>query len=103
LSYLYDLAGHPSAYTNGVNNVPGVGTIALGLQYDGAGRLQNLSSSWNPAAGAAAGPLSLFTADPTAGYTAFGAIQNVILGDNIFVSKTYDKRLRTTGETATHP
>jgi YD repeat-containing protein len=103
LSYVYNLAGNPTAYTNGVSNVPSVGTIVFGLQYDGAGRLQNLGSSWNPAAGSSGGQLSLFTADPTSGYAPFGAIQNMILGNNVFVNKTYDNRLRTTAETATHP
>jgi hypothetical protein len=103
LSYLYDLSGNLTAYTNGVNNVPEVGSINFGLQYDGAGRLQNLNSSWNPAMSSSGSPLSLFTADPTNGYTPSGAIQNMYLGDDIFVNKTYDKRLRTTGETATHP
>ena len=103
LSYVYDLAGHPTAYTNGVNNVPGVGSITFGLQYDAAGRLQNLNSSWNPAANSAGSLLPLFTADPTNGYTSFNAIQNVILGNNIVVNKTYDNRLRTTGQTVTHP
>lgn len=103
LSYVYNLAGNPVAYTNGVNNVPSVGTIAYGLQYDGAGRLQNLSSSWNSATGSSGSSLSLFTADPTVGYSAPGAIQNMVLGDNIFVNKTYDSRLRTTSETASHP
>jgi len=102
-TYNYDLAGNLTSYSNGVNNVPGAGTIAFGLQYDGAGRLQNLSSSWNPATNSSSGPTPLFTADPSAGYSAAGAIQNVILGNNIFVNKTYDSRLRVTGETATHP
>jgi hypothetical protein len=100
LSYLYDLAGNPTAFTNGVTNVPIVGAITFGLQYDAAGRLQDLSSSWNPALGSSGGPFSLFTAN---GYTAAGAIQHMVLGNNIFVNKTYDIRLRTTGETATHP
>ena len=103
LAYVYDLAGNTAGYTNGVSNVPGVGSIAYGLQYDGAGRLQNLSSSWNPVAGPSGGSLSLFTADPTNGYTAFGAMQNIVLGDSIFVNKGYDNRLRPTTETATHP
>ncbi len=103
LSYQYDLAGNTTAYTNGVSNVPGVGSIAFGLQYDGVGRLQNLSSSWNPTTGSSGSPLSLFTANPANGYTAPGAIQNIFLGNNIFVNKTYDSRLRTTAQTATHP
>jgi hypothetical protein len=100
---LYDLAGHTTAYSNGVTNVPSVGAIAFGLQYDGAGQLQNLNSSWNPSITSSGSPLSLFTADPTNGYTPAGAIQNMVLGNNIFVNKTYDNRLRTTAETATHP
>jgi YD repeat-containing protein len=103
LSYNYDLAGDLTSYTNGVNNVPFVGTIAYGLQYDGAGRLQTLNSSWAPLTSSPMNPLTLFTADPANGYTASGAIQNMVLGDNIFVNKTYDNRLRVTGETATHP
>lgn len=103
LSYVYNQMGDPIAYTNGVNNVPGIGSIVFGLQYDGAGRLQNLSSSWNPATGSSSGVLPLFTADPANGYTPSGAIQNMVLGNNLFVNKTYDKRLRTTAETATHP
>lgn len=73
---------------------------AFGLQYDGAGRLQSQSSFWNPALGSSGSPLSLFTADLTSGYTAQGALQNAVLSNNIFVSKTYDNRLRTTSETA---
>jgi YD repeat-containing protein len=103
LSYLYDLAGNTTAYANGVSNVPGVGTIAFGLQYDAAGRLEDFSSSWNPSSSSSGNPLSLFTADPTNGYTAAGAIQNMVLGNSIFINKTYDIRLRTTGETAKHP
>jgi YD repeat-containing protein len=102
LSYRYNQAGNTTAYTNGVNNVPGAGTIAFGLRYDEAGRLQYLSGSWNPSTNSSASPQSLFTADPTNGYTAAGTIQNIFLGNNIFVNKTYDNRLRTTGENATH-
>ena len=103
LSYVYDLAGNAMSYTNGVNTVPVVGSITFGLQYDGAGRLQTLNSSWNPLTNLSSAPITLFTADPSSGYTPAGAIQNMVLGDNIFVNKTYDRRLRVTGETATHP
>jgi hypothetical protein len=100
---LYDLTGNVTAYTNGVGNVPAVGTIAFGLQYDAANRLQNLSSSWNPAAPSPGSTLPLFTADPVTGYAPFGGAQNTGLGNDIFISKTYDNSLRTTGQTVTHP
>ena len=95
LPYDYDLAGHVISYTNGVNNVPVVGTFTFTPQYNETGQLQNLSTSWNSS--------TLFTALPSNGYTAFGAIQNIILGNNILLNKTYDNRLRVTGQTATHP
>jgi YD repeat-containing protein len=93
LSYTYDLAGNLTQYTNGI------GSIQFTPQYDGAGRLSTLTSSWNDSLH----PPTLFTADPSTGYTAAGAIQSMILGNNIFINKTYDNRLRTTGETAAHP
>jgi YD repeat-containing protein len=93
LTYGYDLAGNLTQYTNGT------GSILFQSQYNGAGRLSKLTSSWSDSLH----PPTLFTADPTNGYTAAGGIQNMILGDSIFVTKTYDSRLRTTGETATHP
>jgi YD repeat-containing protein len=103
LSYGYDLGGDLTAYTSGVSNIPTVGSISFGMQYDAAGRLQNLNSSWNPAASSSGGTLSLFTADTTNGYWPSGAIWNMFLGNDIYVHKTYDIRLRITGETATHP
>ena len=93
LTYGYDLAGNLAQYTNGT------GSILFQSHYNGAGRLSSLTSSWSDGLH----PPTLFTADPTNGYTAAGGIQNMILGDSIYVTKTYDNRLRTTGETATHP
>jgi predicted component of type VI protein secretion system len=48
------------------SNVPNVGTINFALQYDGAGRLSALTSNWSDTLH----PPTLFTADPTNGYTA---------------------------------
>jgi len=93
LTYGYDMAGNLAQYTNGIN------TIMFTLQYDGAGRLSMLTSTWSDSLH----PPTLFTANPANGYTAEGGIQNMILGNSIFVTKTYDNRLRTTGETATRP
>jgi YD repeat-containing protein len=93
LNYGYDLAGNLAQYTNGI------ASILFTPQYNGAGRLSMLTSTWNDSLH----PPTLFTADPINGYTAAGGIQNMILGNSIFVTKTYDNRLRTTKETATHP
>jgi len=90
MSYLYDLAGNLTQYTNGL------GSLSFTPSYDGAGRLSQVTSSLNDGLH----PPTVFTADV---YTAAGSIQNMILGNNIFVTKTYDNRLRPTGETATHP
>jgi len=103
MSYLYNQAGNLTSYTSGASNIPTVGSITFGLQYDGADRLQSLNSSWNPVASSSGGEFSLFTADPGKGYTPAGAIWNMFLGNDIYVNKTYDNRLRITGETATHP
>ena len=104
LSYLYNQAGNLTSYTSGVSNIPTVGSITFKLQYSGADRLQNLNSSWNPATSSSGGAFSLFTADTAKGYTPAGSLQNMYLGNDIFVNKTYDPlRLRITGETASHP
>jgi YD repeat-containing protein len=99
LNYTYDVAGNLTNYSNGVNNVPTVGAINFTNIFDGAGRLSTLTSSWNDTLH----PPALFTADPTTGYTPAAAIQSMVQGNYIAVTKTYDKRLRTTGETVTHP
>jgi YD repeat-containing protein len=97
-AYCYDLAGNMTWNVNGVSNVPGVNSISFTQAFDGAGRPSALTSSWSDTL---LHPPVLFTADPTAGYTPAGALQNFILGNNISVIKGYDNRLRTTGETAT--
>jgi YD repeat-containing protein len=98
-SYCYDLAGNVTWSANGATNVPGVGSIQLTQAFDWAGRPSTLTSSWNDASH----PQSLFTANPTDGYTPSGALQDFDLGDNyILVNKTYDNRLRVTAETAAH-
>ena len=98
LSYNYDLAGNLNQYTNGLGSMS-TPQILFTPQYDGAGRLSTLASSWVDSVH----PSPLFTADPANGYTPAGGIQNILLGNNITVTKTYDDRLRTTGELATHP
>jgi YD repeat-containing protein len=96
LTYTYDSAGNLTQYSNGLSSGP---QIVFTPQYDGAGRLSTLTSNWQDPTH----PSILFTADPADGYTAPGGIQDILLGNNITVTKTYDNRLRTTGELVTHP
>jgi YD repeat-containing protein len=98
-TYCYDLAGNMTWNVNGVSNVPnvpGANTIGFSYTYDAAGRLSTLGSTWSDGLH----PSPLFTADPTSGYSPAGALQNLTLGNSISVIKTYDNRLRATGETA---
>jgi YD repeat-containing protein len=96
-TYCYDLAGNMNWYVNGSSNVPGVNSIAFTSTFDSAGRLANLTSSWNDSVH----PASLFTVSPTAGYNPASALQTFTLGSHIAVQKSYDNRLRTTSEIAT--
>jgi YD repeat-containing protein len=91
LSYVYDLAGNVNQYTNGI------GSLTFSETYDAAGRLLGLTSSLSDVLH----PASLFSADPNSGYTAAGGLQTWVLGTNIDSVRTYDDRLRVTGETAT--
>lgn len=97
LSYNYDFAGNLNQYNNGLSGMFSP-QIVFTPQYDGAGQLSTLTSTWDDYP---THPSTLFTADPTNGYSPAGGIQNVLLGNNIAVTKTYDNRLRTTGESAT--
>jgi YD repeat-containing protein len=96
-TYCYDLAGNMIWNTSGNSNVPGANTIGFSYTYDAGGQLSTLGSTWSNGLH----PSPLFTAAPTNGYSPAGALQNFTLGNSISVIKTYDNRLRTTGETAT--
>jgi YD repeat-containing protein len=87
LTYGYDLAGHLTQFTNGVSS------ILLTDQYNAAGQLSAVTSSWSDPTH----PATVFTGTQ---YSAFGALENWTLGANIFVTKMYDSRLRATGESA---
>ena len=97
MSYCYDQAGSLTAYTNGLDSATfGAQSFATSQQFDAAGRLSTITSSWNDVLH----PANLFTAS---GYTAAGALQNWMLGPEIVASKSYDNRLRPLSETASHP
>lgn len=86
----YDLAGNMSFFTNGIQG------ISLTQSYDNSNRLLTVGSSLFDSTH----PASLFS---VGAYMPFGAIQNVTLGGNIDVTKSYDSRLRTTGALVSHP
>jgi YD repeat-containing protein len=104
-TYCYDLAGNTTWYVNGVTNVPGAPLVSGGypitfaMTYDAASRPLAITSPWNDANH----PASLFTVNPSNGYSPADALQNFTLSNNLSVAKTYDNRLRVTGETATAP
>jgi YD repeat-containing protein len=103
LQYCYDLAGNLLAYANGLNSAAAgsysQAVMGFSQTFNSAGRLAQITSSLTDNLH----PPTLFTVDPANGYTPAGAIQSMILGNNISVTKTYDIRLRPTGETAMHP
>jgi hypothetical protein len=83
----YNFLGNLSSLLSDVH------AIGLAQTYDSAGHLQSVVSSWSDPTH----PGNLFTAGS---YMPFGAIQSMTLGTNINVTKTYDLRLRVTGESA---
>jgi YD repeat-containing protein len=104
-TYCYDLAGNTTWYVNGVTNVPGAPLVSGGypitfaLTYDADSRPLAITSPWNDANH----PAPLFTVNPSSGYSPADALQNFTLSNNLSVARTYDNRLRVTGETATAP
>lgn len=99
LGYCYDLAGNPTAYSSGLTSEAYPQQYMLFSQgFDSVSRLNSVTNNtW--ATGTF--PSNLFTPDPSAGYTPFNALQNWTLGSgNLSVSKSYDSRLRVTGQTA---
>jgi YD repeat-containing protein len=107
-TYCYDLAGNLTWYAAGVPNIPTLGTAGLSFTqlFDTANQLSGVGSSWMDATH----PMALFIADTANGYTAAGALQNATFGKSlsptpptILLNKTYDNRLRVTGEMVYHP
>jgi YD repeat-containing protein len=88
LGYSYDLAGNPTGTSLG--GLPGVQILNLTRTFDSSGRLNTLGSNWSSSA--------LFMADPTLGYASPGGLQKATFGSGILLNRTYDNRLRVTGE-----
>jgi YD repeat-containing protein len=97
ISQMYDLAGHQIQVKQAAiaNVIP---QIQLSSNYDGAGQLNGIQSSWdgnpNPS-----NPLNIFSAQS---YVPAG-IQTWKLGNYLTFQKTYDQRFRPTSVTVTHP
>ena len=98
----YDFAGNMVGYTNGVEQ------MMLTQAFDGAGRLNTVTSSWSDTHH----PPTLFTVQSTGtaacsgqvqGYSAGGQLQLWTLGNDLNILRCYDKRLRITSESATQP
>ena len=101
VGYGYDLAGNRTATNLGA--LPGVGALSFTTPstngYDSSGRLQQLLSSWVDSTH----PAALFTIDPTSGYTPPGGLQKATFGSGLLLNRTYDSRLRVTGEVVQNP
>jgi hypothetical protein len=95
LSYGYDLAGNLLSLTNGAVTVPGgTNPLVLTYTYDNAGRMINLGSNWLDTTH----PANLFNASSL---SVNGAWQNATYGANLSLIRTFDPRLRITGEADT--
>jgi YD repeat-containing protein len=105
LVYTYDLAGNMLTSTSGVGPTT---PIQFTNAYDGAGRLQTLSSNWT---NNSVFPTTLFSAQTgsampcpnssSAAYAPFGGFWNATFGNGLVLNRAYDNRLRTTCETDT--
>jgi YD repeat-containing protein len=105
--YTYDLAGDLTSSTDGITPAPASstspppcasiagGTLTFVNCYDTAGRLQSLNSNWNDQG---THPPVLFST-PT--YAAHGGLTGATYGNGLVLSRTYDNRLRITGEADT--
>jgi YD repeat-containing protein len=115
LSYSYDLAGNLTSQTSPTPS-GATSPLTLSYAYDGASRLQALTSGW---ANTTTHPSCLFAAQravspttatcaqtTTTPYMAFGGLWNAFYGSGPSITaltqnRTYDNRLRVTGETDT--
>jgi len=86
--------GYELDYT--YNSVGGMITQSLGIgivltqAYDSAARTTQLTSNWTDAQH----PSTLLFVDPSAGYTAAGAISNVTYGNGLIETSVYNRRLQ---------
>lgn len=97
LNYTHDTAGNLLTYTNGLGITPGAPANPLTFTntYDAADRLQATQSNWNDALH----PSSLLNVQS---FLPHGAWGSATYGNGaVGISRTYDNRLRITGETDT--
>lgn len=101
LSNSFDLAGNLISYGNGIPNTPvgGAGPLTFTQVFGGAGRVQSVTSSWPNSPY----PAQLFSAQSgsSAAYAPQGALMNAVLGTSLNLARSYDLRLRVTGENVT--
>jgi RHS repeat-associated protein len=91
-SYTYDLLGNLTAYTNKIAQWtnPPVSSITFNQQFDSAGRVSQLTSSWVDAQH----PATLATVDSSVGYWPTGALRKVALGNGLYETAAYNNRLQ---------
>jgi YD repeat-containing protein len=94
-SYTYYLNGQVNTFSNGISSTPTVGTLTLTNTVTPADRMQSLTSNWNDSTH----PATLFSTSTSPAYYPPGELANATLGPNTNLSRTYDNRLRRTGET----
>jgi len=99
-AYTYDSAGHLLTSTSGVGSTPAASPITFTNTYDGAGRLQMLTSNWVDSTH----PMALFSAQPgqtvpcpnssSSPYDPFGNLTNAKFGNGLTLNRVYDRRSR---------
>ena len=103
-AYTYDFAGNLLTSSSGVGPTP-ASPITFTNTFDGAGRLQNVVSSW---INGSVFPATLFSPSTlqsntsctglTDQYSSFGGLMNAQFGGGLTLNRSYDNRLRTTCE-----
>jgi YD repeat-containing protein len=97
LQYCYDLAGNLLAYSNGLTTQAASQypqqALLFAQTFDSVGRLNSVGSSWTDSTH----PQSLFSSPA---YTPFNALSSWLLGTQLTTSRTYDTRLRVTGQSS---
>lgn len=96
LQYCYDLAGNLLAFSSGVTTASAgsypQAAMTFLQTFDSGGRLATLISSWSDSTH----PPNLFNGQA---YTPSNALSSWFIGPHILAGRTYDTRLRVTGQT----
>jgi YD repeat-containing protein len=95
-AYTYNLAGNFATLTDGTTLSPTAGTkLQFANAFDTADRLQTVTSNWSDATH----PATLFSVPTSPSYAPFGSLMNATFGSGLTLTRSYDNRLRITGET----